>query len=136
LVYVWRDKLPWNAGAFALAATITLGVLMVPGGDYLVGFPAAYATVYLGLLNPRRPWGADYSYGLYLYGFVIQQTIVALFPWSRQWAPNFVVTMIVATGFAAASWHFIEKPAQKLKKHLPGFEARFTALRAPRFREA
>jgi len=57
----------------------------------------------------------DYSYGLYLWGFPMQQAASALIgvplpPWI-----NFTVSFIVALGLAMLSWHFIEKPALRFK---------------------
>ncbi len=137
-VYLYRDKLPWSAVWFGGALALTVALLLVPGGDYLVGFPAAYVTVYLGLLNPAKVGilkGADYSYGLYLYGFVIQQALVAIFPWIAVWYLNFAGAMILGSLFAAGSWHFIEKPALKARRFLPHVEERFSSLRPKWFGE-
>ena len=47
--------------------------------------PVAYATVCLGLMNPSRKMlrGADYSYGIYLYGFAVQQTVMHYLPMAQ-----------------------------------------------------
>ena len=57
----------------------------------------------------------DLSYGIYLYGFPVQQAVVN-FIGSRggSWL-NFVISSMVAAVFAFASWHMIEKNALKLK---------------------
>jgi peptidoglycan/LPS O-acetylase OafA/YrhL len=57
----------------------------------------------------------DLSYGIYLYGFPVQQTVSHFIgsrggPWT-----NFWISSIVAGLFAFASWHLIEKNALKLK---------------------
>jgi peptidoglycan/LPS O-acetylase OafA/YrhL len=57
----------------------------------------------------------DYSYGLYIYSFPVQQTLVYLFRPSAGWI-LFLVSMPVAFILAAASWHFIERPALDLKR--------------------
>ncbi|MES2039972.1 MAG: acyltransferase [Pseudomonadota bacterium] len=56
----------------------------------------------------------DYSYGVYIYAFPVQQAIAALFPGIAVWS------MVMASGFvtmllAVFSWHKIEKPALALK---------------------
>ena len=56
----------------------------------------------------------DFSYGLYLYAFPIQQALVAL------GAPggalgNFALAALLAGGCAALSWHLIEQPALRMK---------------------
>lgn len=57
--------------------------------------------------------GRDYSYGLYIYAFPVQQVVVAVFGPS----PLYVGLLgLVGTGFfAVLSWHYIEKPALRLK---------------------
>jgi peptidoglycan/LPS O-acetylase OafA/YrhL len=130
LIHVYRDRLPWrwSWGVGSLAAGLAL--LAVPVGQYLAIAPLAYATVFFGLTNPRKSGflkGADYSYGIFLYGFVIQQTFVALAPWGRHWWINIAVAAPVATLVAAASWHLVEKPALGLRKHLAKLEAAWIA---------
>ncbi|MGB8900721.1 MAG: acyltransferase, partial [Methylocella sp.] len=77
-----------------------------------------YVTVYLGLTNFKRLSvirGADYSYGIYLYSFVIQQLFVYLAaPQSPFWWINAMVCVPLSALVAAFSWHFVEKPAQKM----------------------
>ncbi|MFZ2999207.1 MAG: acyltransferase [Undibacterium umbellatum] len=56
----------------------------------------------------------DYSYGVYIYAFPVQQAVAALFPGIAVWG------MVMASGFvtmllAVFSWHKIEKPAMALK---------------------
>jgi peptidoglycan/LPS O-acetylase OafA/YrhL len=68
-IYLYRDKLPWSGRLCAISTVVMVGLFLVPGGDYLIGLPAAYTTIYLGLLNPKKMrllQGADYSYGLYI----------------------------------------------------------------------
>jgi len=133
-VYLYRDKLPWSAPIFALCAVLSLVLLgTAPFGDYLAPLPVAYITAYLGLMNPRRVLflrGADYSYGIFLYGFVIQQTLVSLWPGVLPWYLNIALAVPLATLMAAASWHFIEKPALGLRKPLQKLEDRYLARRS------
>ena len=81
-IYRWRDQLPWSRNLAVLSAVLTAALLSLPPyGDFFISFPAAYLTVYLGLLNPRRSnllLSGDYSYGMYLYGYPIQQAFTAL----------------------------------------------------------
>jgi peptidoglycan/LPS O-acetylase OafA/YrhL len=57
----------------------------------------------------------DYSYGLYIYGWPVQQLMVKYFP---AWSPeqNAVSSILVALLLAASSWYLIEKGALALKK--------------------
>ncbi|MGJ7581383.1 acyltransferase family protein [Variovorax sp. RHLX14] len=125
-LYFLRSWLPWNAltfsfaliGAICAAKWFHYGILLLPAFT-------AYLVVYLGLMNPRRIKiiaGADYSYGIFLYGFVIQQALVSYFPIARIWWANIIIALPITTIFAALSWHFIEKPALRLK-YLPSYLA-------------
>lgn len=57
----------------------------------------------------------DYSYGVYLYGWPIQQVLVMSFP-GMSAATNALFSCCLALGCGMLSWHFIEKPSLKLKK--------------------
>lgn len=56
----------------------------------------------------------DYSYGMYIYAFPIQQSYVASFPGITGFS-LFLVSAITTLFFSVLSWHFIEKPALSLK---------------------
>jgi peptidoglycan/LPS O-acetylase OafA/YrhL len=124
-IYFYRDVLPWSkswALASAIITAISLGWL--PFGDFIAPIPAAYLTVWLGLLNPSRKmlFGADYSYGIFLYGFAVQQTIVAVMPNHGIWWLNLLIGLPAVVLIAAASWHFVEKPLQGGKDILQRLE--------------
>lgn len=59
----------------------------------------------------------DYSYGLYLYAFPIQQALVMYWP---EMAPMtiFALASLLTLGCAIVSWHLIEKPALDWCKRL------------------
>ncbi len=60
-------------------------------------------------------WGGDYSYGLYIYGYPVQQMFSAAgLPDYGIWS-YFGVTLLVTLGFSICSWHLLEKPALRLK---------------------
>lgn len=127
-IYLYRDKLPWSISLAIGSAAVLVALLFVPGGDYLLGFPAAYSTIYIGLLNPGKIKllrGADYSYGLYIYHYVIQQALVSTLPVLRHWWFVFPASFVIGSAFAAFSWRFIEKPALKSRRYLPMVETLF-----------
>ena len=122
-IFLYGHRLPWSPAlcvASALIAAILVG--LVRDGVYFAAPFAAYFTVAIGLTNPKKLAilrGADYSYGIFLYGFVIQQTVVFVFPWARVWWINVMICVPAAAAFAAVSWHYVERPALALKKYLP-----------------
>ena len=121
-------------GEPGVPALIGAGILLayIPGGDFIAGPLAAYATVWLGLLNPSRRWlrGADYSYGIYLYGFAIQQTIVNMVPLARLWWVNALISVPLVVLVGAFSWHVVEKPANRLRPQLARIEDWFLNWRS------
>jgi peptidoglycan/LPS O-acetylase OafA/YrhL len=76
-----------------------------------------YITAFLGVSKlPRLPLFSkgDYSYGIYLYGFPVQQVVRHLLP-NAALLVQFAVALLLITVFAALSWHWIEKPLLKLR---------------------
>jgi peptidoglycan/LPS O-acetylase OafA/YrhL len=130
--YLFKDKIPWSYNLFfgALMASILL-IYAVPFGEYPAAVTLTYVTVYLGLTNVKRLSvvnGADYSYGMYIYHCVIIQLFIYLAAPSSGWITLFVCVPMSAA-VAAFSWHFVEKPTQKLRTFLPAVEQRYLALK-------
>ena len=71
---------------------------------------------YFGL--PSRM--GDYSYGIYIYAFPIQQVVVQLFDVTSPWL-GLVYSVPVTAVLAVLSWHFIEAPSLTLKSGLAGY---------------
>lgn len=129
-LYFFRERVILSIALFILSAVATICLLALPVayyGDYLAPLPVAYMTIYLGLLEPRRiklVSSGDYSYGIYLYGYPVQQAIVASFGLGGQaWYVNFSVSMAILMVIAYGSWHVIEKNASKLRPRLFNFES-------------
>ena len=67
----------------------------------------------------QHPWlsrwySRDYSYGIYIYAFPVQQTWVYF--WPQMPLPTYLLSTFLTTlVLAGLSWHFVEKPALKLK---------------------
>lgn len=108
-----------------MSGLLSAFLLSVPGGEYTGVFVAAHFTVSLGLMNPRKMLvvrGADYSYGIYLYGWPVQQAIAATGTWARHTVVNAVAALVLTSVFAAFSWHLVEKPALRLRAPLRSAE--------------
>ena len=119
IIFRFRDLLPcsgWLALAAAAAAIVTL---RYDYSVFLAPLCVAYATVYLGMQNPRRTIiidSGDYSYGVYLYAAPIQQTVAWGFGPANNWAVNVAVALPATVLFALFSWHAVEKPFLKVKR--------------------
>lgn len=121
--YRWRDRIPRSRCLLAAAvlACVALDLLLAPSEDdvfyptlsLLLGVPVLYITLWLGtadLPTPSILKRGDYSYGIYLYHWPIMQALVLVLPDLRHAAVYFLAIMPVVAGFAALSWHLIEKP--------------------------
>lgn len=132
-LFLYRDFIPFSLALLVITAVLSVICLTwLPGGDYIVVIPLSYVTVYLGLLNPRKHLflkGADYSYGIYLYGFAIQQTF-AQFEATRPWWIHLPLSLAAAAAFAALSWHWVEKPALKFKRFADVLEQKYLRLKS------
>ncbi|MFC5926675.1 acyltransferase family protein [Micromonospora vulcania] len=132
---LYRERVPIN-DALGIGSALALGLSLLFGGFFAIGLPAfAYLLIWLSVRMPRQlHWVGrknDYSYGIYIYGFIFQQVMASL-GWSR-WGYVPFAAMSVAVAFAAAfvSWKLVERPALRLKDWTPGFVARRSAPRVP-----
>lgn len=69
------------------------------------------------ILNRAGRFG-DFSYGLYLYGFVVQQVFLLFNPEQAALA-NTLWSLAVSLILAAVSWHLVEKRALRMKNRFP-----------------
>ena len=112
-LFRFRRRVPWSGWLASLALCASVALMLVPRGDLFAAVPMAYLTAFLGLLNPVRPkvlFGGDYSYGIFLYGFAVEQAIAAIGPWTHHWYINFGLAFPLVVAVAVCSWHFVEKP--------------------------
>jgi peptidoglycan/LPS O-acetylase OafA/YrhL len=118
LAYVWRDAIPLSLTAMLVALAL---VAWNPGGagrGVLFEPLLAYAVLVVAY-HPLLRWDAfnrlgDYSYGVYVYSFPIQQTLVEHL---RGIEPRALLALALPLAIAAGalSWHALERPALRLK---------------------
>ena len=135
--YVWRDRIALNWG---LAAGLALAAAMLRFTPLFE--PAFLAAIsYLTFVVAYLPGGAvreynrlgDYSYGMYVYAFPIQQAVVAVAgPMSP--VANMIVAFPLTLACAVVSWMFVEKPSldrRHLLARMLGFWRREAKLAPP-----
>ncbi|MEO8485733.1 MAG: acyltransferase [Betaproteobacteria bacterium] len=119
LACVWQRYIPLSlpGAALAIALPLTDAHGLARDGP-LFALLLAYAVLVAGYHPALRLRGIarapDYSYGLYVYAFPIQQTIVRADPGIAPpllFVAAFAITLVVA----AISWHALEAPALRLK---------------------
>lgn len=115
--YLWRREIPLSWGMLAGLTSLSVAAWFTPlflpvfavTLSYVVFF-AGYAQTPL-LLNYNRL--GDYSYGVYIYAFPIQQLAAQ----SGLTTPiaNMAVSLPFTLICAMLSWHFVEGPAMRLR---------------------
>ena len=59
----------------------------------------------------------DFSYGIYIYAFLIQQFLISLMGINHPYWMALLASTVCTVGCAVLSWHFVEAPAMALKRH-------------------
>lgn len=119
--YSWREALPlgpvpaailWVMVALFASSEVISAVVIVAVG---------YTTLWLGYVPRSRLLAynrlGDYSYGMYIYAYPVQQAVVQLSPDATP-AFNMAVSFPVALVCAIASWHFVERHALAINRTL------------------
>lgn len=114
----YSHRIPMRHAFGVVAILITIATLW-RGGFLLLGIPAfIYATIWIASALPSlaHKVGAknDYSYGIYLYGWPVQQTLAASGLHQNMFL-FITLSMLGAAMLAWLSWHGIEKRAMRLK---------------------
>ena len=125
VLHRFREKIAWSSRLCFIMAALSLLLFSVPHGLRFAAVPSGYVTIYLRLLNPWRNkiiLSGDYSYGLYLYGFPIQQAVVAIGLDLRRWYLNLAFAVPSAVLVAIGSWWLVEKPSLDQRKKLKNLE--------------
>ncbi|SIT44083.1 putative acyltransferase [Paraburkholderia ribeironis] len=111
LLYGWRERIDIN-GLTALAfAMVFLVFRDMAAARPLFYLAFVYGVLWVGTTPLLRRFVPhhDYSYGIYLYGFMVQQCIASLAP-----QLSHVMSLLIAAPLilvcAALSWHFVERP--------------------------
>jgi peptidoglycan/LPS O-acetylase OafA/YrhL len=121
LIYLWRERVPNSLLGLGAALIVTALLSATPLYKAALYLVTAWGVLVLALAPVLTGWRseppADLSYGVYLYGWPVQQAFVALFPAASAFLlfwPGLAVTIAVA----ALSWYLVEKPALGLKRRL------------------
>ena len=110
------SALRWPLALVALLVLLASAQL----GLFLEAFPicGGYLVIYLALnrhipVLPAARFG-DLSYGLYIYGWPVEQSVLRLRPGTGA-ATLFVVAFAISAALAHLSWHLVEKRALRWK---------------------
>lgn len=119
-LFLNRDRIPFSGPLAVVVASIIIPILSIDGVLYLAALPLAYVTVCIGLSRPPETIAVrgDYSYGVYLFAYPIQQACVELSPALRSTWSLFLVAAPLSLAYAAFSWRFIERPILSRKRQI------------------
>jgi peptidoglycan/LPS O-acetylase OafA/YrhL len=111
LLYGWRDSIRIDGWSACLLVMTFLAFRDTAGAQPLFYVAFVYGLLWLGStpmlrrLVPRN----DYSFGIYIYGFVVQQSVASIAPHL-----NHLVALLICApfifAFAYLSWHWVERP--------------------------
>lgn len=123
LFYIYKDKIVYSY-KYALIAAFIIFVCCVAGHelDLILPLFGTYLVFYIAFnekikLHNFGKYG-DFSYGIYIYGFLIQQLVVLAFHGKMDNTINYLISIPIAIICGILSYHLIEKPCINLKKYI------------------
>jgi len=117
--YAFRDRIPLSRSAFGgLLCVAVLSALNRAAFFFALSLTLPYLLLYAaytfkGFILSFNRLG-DYSYGIYIYAFLVQQTIAHMVP-GISIAALMASSAAVTLTLAVLSWHLVEKQALALK---------------------
>ena len=134
VIAVYSQQIPFDNRIGIMAGILLLLTLRYGGFSTLGTAAGAYFVIYLAARLPKATqWiGAknDYSYGVYIYGFLVQQVLAYFGLYRFGYVPFVLMSFVLSLGCAWISWHLVEKRALQLKTWGPGRGWRFWFDRA------
>jgi peptidoglycan/LPS O-acetylase OafA/YrhL len=118
LFYLYRDKIIISNTLAAVALVVFIAGMRLDlyygVGAVMWAYLCMWAAVRLPFHNVDK-YG-DFSYGLYIYAFPVEQMLSLYHVNSWGYVPYVLLSLAVATVLAVGSWYGIERPSQRLKR--------------------
>ena len=118
ILYIFRERIFVSTKMLLLVLCLLFFSIKVGYFFFVWHVLFPYLLISVAILMPLSRFSkyGDFSYGIYVYAFPIQQTLAfILYPHigiKRMMLYSFMITLVVSI----FSWHYIEKPALSLKK--------------------
>ncbi|MHC5746116.1 MAG: glycosyltransferase [Nostoc sp.] len=118
LYFLYKEKIVFNNMFFLLSIILIVVSFHHNYYNLVAPFALPYILFWLAFKLPFISFDkyGDFSYGLYIYAFPVQQMLAFLGLHKRGFIVYFLVCILVAIILSILSYKFIEKPALKLKK--------------------
>ena len=118
--YLLRARMPLHIGLFGLCLVMLyFGIHQNFAFQKIVGpWPVAYCVAYVGLHSlpeVSKLLRGDLSYGIYLYGYPLQQVLLQTLGYQQNVFVFFILSAVGAICAASLSWRLIERPALALR---------------------
>ncbi|WP_246850424.1 acyltransferase family protein [Rufibacter roseolus] len=123
--YLFREKIARSFGLVALSILgLVISCVWFKGFNLVAPFALTYLIFYLAYFPrfnfPRFTKHGDFSYGIYLYAWPVQQLFMLFIGRELSLFSLFLLSLATTVLAAYASWRFVEKPFLQLKDR-PGF---------------
>jgi peptidoglycan/LPS O-acetylase OafA/YrhL len=122
MFHLYRDKVRYTSAGAAIAAITLAALARLPGlWSFALAVPVigGYRFFWVGLLSLPRLRAltnrADLSYGVYLYGWPAQQSLVRVLGNGLYPLAHFSMAALLAAFCATLSWFLVERPALRYK---------------------
>ena len=127
-VCLYQDRIPDSGWLALVLGVIFVGSLFLPTDGHVPDFAftpsdllvptIVYPVLWLGRHLPLQRVGArnDYSYGTYIFGFVVTQLLLLWGIGRWGFIPLSLLTLVGTAILAATSWWMVERHALRLKK--------------------
>jgi len=119
ILYIFRERIFVSTKMLVLLTGVLLLSIKLGYLNYTWHIFSPYLVICLSILLPLSWFSkyGDFSYGIYIYAFPVQQVLAMYYPHfgpKRMMLLAFLITLVISI----FSWHFVEKPALSLKKKM------------------
>ena len=116
-----RERVPFSLGLVALSLIgLYAGAqadIMDPCLKVFLPYVVLYVSMAGGVGTRLKRAVGDLSYGIYLFGYPVTLSVIAVASGLSVYS-TFAVAMMITLGSAWLSWHFVEQPCLRLKSRL------------------
>ena len=120
LMYRYREKIiiSWKIFGVSLIAFLLMLCFKCTMIAMLVFFPYIFMFIAFGTRKKADWFGkyGEFSYGIYLWGFPVQQFVCNMFGGEMLWYLNVIVTIPIVVVLGIANYYLIEKPIMKISR--------------------
>lgn len=120
VAWLYRDRLPWDRGLFLILVLLMFAARGGMASPLIVKLCLPYAVLWVGLaggLGTRlKALAGDLSYSVYLFGFPVLNSVVALGQQSLAPLAVFAIALPATIILALLSWNLVESPMLRLRR--------------------